>query len=393
MHKAVLNPGARDYIYQNPNVFYEGQTNAGAPIINNNRKISKKNYVKKLLRKLERARYESMFSNSTTGAYVAETPPFDVDVVFTWVQHTPALKQRKQYWLEKYKVPSDNEINRYVSSDELKFGIRSVYQYAPWVRRIFVVAADDQQPDYVGYMSTESKIPVTIVPHSLIYDNECKQHLPTFNSQSIETHLHQIPGLAERFFYFNDDQFFANYTQWSDFFTNEGHPKIVFGGLAASGRKYPNMSKNAMGWINSNNLLDKVFPQHRKDVRRSHVHQGVPLLKSAFHKSWEHPIIKKQLLKTSASKFRMDTDLYFIGFLVYFSKYHNQSTSTELPTYYCQLYNNYAGYLEIFKSIIYEKPTLLCINDGITKGSRKTHRLLLQKFLEFLFPVPANSEM
>jgi UDP-N-acetylglucosamine-lysosomal-enzyme len=32
-----------------------------------------------------------------------------------------------------------------------------------------------------------------------------KSHLPVFSSPSIESHLHRIPGLSDKFVYFNDD--------------------------------------------------------------------------------------------------------------------------------------------------------------------------------------------
>ena len=44
---------------------------------------------------------------------------------------------------------------------------------------------------------------ISVVSHSDIYPYP--DHLPTFSSPSIETHLHRIDGLSERFLYFNDD--------------------------------------------------------------------------------------------------------------------------------------------------------------------------------------------
>ena len=381
MHQHVLNPGARNYIYHNPSVFYAGQANTGAPQLHSGKKIPKKKFAEKFLRKLEKAKAISESGQRTTGEYKAEEPPFDVDVVFTWVKQDAAFRVRKNQWLEKYRVkPSDNEDNRYNSSEELKFAIRSVRTYAPWVRKIYVVVSDDQRPSFV-----EESEDLQIVPHSIIYSQKHRHHLPTFNSQSIETHLHKIPYLAEHFLYFNDDQFFGRHTQWHDFFTSEGHTKIVMGGLAASGKKYPNMSKNAMGWVNNNHLLNKVFPQHSRDIRRCNIHQGVPLLKTKFEECWNHPTVKTQLEKTSQSKFRMDTDMYFIGFLVHFTLYNHQSIITELPTFYVQLYDP-SQYGKIFESLLIDNPKLFCINDGITDTKkRKRHKMLLNLFLNFVF--------
>jgi UDP-N-acetylglucosamine-lysosomal-enzyme len=44
---------------------------------------------------------------------------------------------------------------------------------------------------------------LSIITHEDIFTN--KSHLPTFSSPAIESHLHQIPGIADHFIYFNDD--------------------------------------------------------------------------------------------------------------------------------------------------------------------------------------------
>ena len=39
-------------------------------------------------------------------------------------------------------------------------------------------------------------------------------YLPTFDSGNIESYIHHIPGLSERYFYFNDDVFLAHPLMW-----------------------------------------------------------------------------------------------------------------------------------------------------------------------------------
>jgi UDP-N-acetylglucosamine-lysosomal-enzyme len=51
-------------------------------------------------------------------------------------------------------------------------------------------------------------------------------HLPTFNAQAIETHIHRIPGLAKSFLYMNDDFFFAQRVELEDFYTKETGFKV-----------------------------------------------------------------------------------------------------------------------------------------------------------------------
>lgn len=76
------------------------------------------------------------------------------------------------------------------------YSLRSIEQYAPWIRHVYIVT-NGQVPYWLD-LSFER---VTIVTHDEIYRN--RSHLPTFSSPSIETNLHRISNLSERFIYLN----------------------------------------------------------------------------------------------------------------------------------------------------------------------------------------------
>ena len=61
--------------------------------------------------------------------------------------------------------------------------------------------------------------------HEMIFAN--KSHLPTFSSPAIEANIHRIPGLSNRFVYFNDDVFLGAPTMPDDFFTSIGQKVCV----------------------------------------------------------------------------------------------------------------------------------------------------------------------
>jgi hypothetical protein len=69
---------------------------------------------------------------------------------------------------------------------------------------------------------------VRIVHHDEIMDPAI---LPTFNCNTIESHLPLIPGLTPQFVYLNDDFLFGRATATADFFAADGRIK-VFGSLA-----------------------------------------------------------------------------------------------------------------------------------------------------------------
>ena len=53
-----------------------------------------------------------------------------------------------------------------------------------------------------------------------------KSDLPTFSSPAIESHLHRIPGLSDKFLYFNDDVMFGSEVWPDDFFTYATGQKV-----------------------------------------------------------------------------------------------------------------------------------------------------------------------
>lgn len=114
--------------------------------------------------------------------------------------------------------------NRYRDNDELKYSIRSLFKYAPWIHHIYLVT-DSQIPSWLDLSSNK----ITIVTHDEIFPNKRYilikySHLPTFSSPAIESHIHKIPGLAKHYLYFNDDVFLGNYIYPDDFFTiNRGY--------------------------------------------------------------------------------------------------------------------------------------------------------------------------
>ena len=88
--------------------------------------------------------------------------------------------------------------SRYVDNEELRYSLRSIEKFAPWVRRVFLVT-NGQIPSWLDLEAPR----LQVVTHAEIFTDP--SHLPTFSSPAIESHLHNIPGLSDNFLYFNDD--------------------------------------------------------------------------------------------------------------------------------------------------------------------------------------------
>ena len=143
-----------------------------------------------------------------------------IDLVYLWVDGSDPIWQTKRNAFIG-KVAEDSEKNckgRYANNDELKYSLRSIELYAPWIRKIFIVT-DNQKPEWLN--TTHPKIQV--VDHTEILPRES---LPCFNSSLLEHYIYRIPGLAEHFLFANDDTYLNKEVIPNDFFTSEGFPII-----------------------------------------------------------------------------------------------------------------------------------------------------------------------
>jgi len=151
-----------------------------------------------------------------------ETP---VDAVVTWVNGAdPAHRDRRA----RYRKPAVHAVAagdiRFDQSGEIRYALASLLKFCPFVRRIHVLtdrqtpAALDTLPDPEGR--------IRIVDHTVAF-GEHADLLPVFSSRSIETMMHRIPDLAERFLYLNDDIFIGRPMEPADYF--EGDRPVLQG--------------------------------------------------------------------------------------------------------------------------------------------------------------------
>ena len=154
------------------------------------------------------------------------SPASDIDIVYTWVDgNDPRLNAlRSRYAGTPASGMSDDTggTTRYANLGELAWSVASVNRFIPWARRIFIVTdGQDPMPLLEPVLRQFSHpVPVEVVDHRTIFRG-CEELLPVFNSISIETMLWRIPGLSDRYIYFNDDTFVMAPMQPSDWFDGE----------------------------------------------------------------------------------------------------------------------------------------------------------------------------
>lgn len=144
----------------------------------------------------------------------------DIDLVYLWVDgNDPVWQAKRNACIGKPEEKSAvNCEGRYADNDELKYSLRSVSMYAPWIRKIFIVT-DNQTPRWLN----TSHPKIRIVDHTEIMPLEI---LPCFNSTLLEHFLYKIPGLSEHFLYANDDMFINKPVSAGTFFAPDGLPII-----------------------------------------------------------------------------------------------------------------------------------------------------------------------
>lgn len=195
-----------------------------------------------------------------------------IDIVYLWCDDGDEkwlAKKNKYAAAEGMSVSAGNEKCRFVNNDELKYSLRSVAEFAPWVNNIFIVT-DRQVPAWLNTSHPQ----IRMVSHEEIMPLDA---LPTFNSTAIECCLHHIPDLSEYFIFANDDMLFGAPTEPSFFFTPEGKPIIRL--KKCNFKKYSQYSQKI---LNALNLIRKKYgyyisadPHHNIDSYRKSVNAVV----------------------------------------------------------------------------------------------------------------------
>ncbi|XP_030576539.1 N-acetylglucosamine-1-phosphotransferase subunits alpha/beta [Archocentrus centrarchus] len=121
--------------------------------------------------------------------------------------------------ISQSKQDEDVSASRFEDNEELRYSLRSVEKHAPWVRHIFIVT-NGQIPSWLNLDNPR----VSVITHQDIFLNH--SHLPTFSSPAIETHIHRIPGLSQKFIYLNDDVMFGKDVWPDDFYSHSKGQKV-----------------------------------------------------------------------------------------------------------------------------------------------------------------------
>lgn len=310
--------------------------------------------------------------------------PFDIDLVYLWVDGDDPkwLEKKRQFTGKVADCSEGNNKGRYVNNGELKYSLRSVEKYVPWIRRIYIVT-DDQCPAWLQRDHPR----IRIVDHTEILPEEA---LPCFNSSVIEYFIYKIPGLSEHFLLANDDMFFNKTLSPDYFFDKEGIPFVRLKRKFLGRWHYPlkRFLLGRQGQYISKVLDGASFVEKKFGIYYSGIphHNVDAYVKSDYRYAVEH-VFEEQVKRSLSSRTRMYGDQHRSAFSYYalavgrgHMKYVGNKESNRLSLYRDNLENRLDKY----------HPDLFCLNDN--QRARDKDREKVKPFLEGVFPGKSSFE-
>lgn len=198
-----------------------------------------------------------------------------IDVVILWVDvNDPEWQAARNVALGRPAQPQHSSVAE--EWDPLRYLLRSLEQYCPWVRRIHLVTPG-QMPRWL----VENHPQLSVVDQRDLLPPEAS---PSFNSMAVEVNLDRIPGLAPTFVYFNDDMLVLRPTSIDDVLP-KGRPAgfAIQNALSAS-NDWSHWVLNAIGAVNA--VFDKRRVMRSSPAKWFSLRYGRHLLRNIALAPW-----------------------------------------------------------------------------------------------------------
>ena len=312
---------------------------------------------------------------------------FPIDAVYLWVNgEDPQWQRRKAAALTGVPVeeltPDSIDASRFRDNDELRYSLRSLEMFAPWIRHVYLVT-DDQRPAWLHGAHPR----LTVVDHREIFRNP--DVLPNFNSQAISAQVHHIEGLSEQYLLMNDDVFFGRPVVPESFFHANGLSQFYLSRhFLDHGIPEPEDAPQYTARANSRRLLEELFGVVVKTTTK---HTPIPQRVSVMAELEERfPDIFE---RNAASRFRDPSDYQIENVLHHWYAY---CTGRAVPGTLAYAYvalssDDFAR--ELDRLLNRRRADAFCINDApgnLTPDERAT---IISEFLRRYFPIPSSFEV
>ncbi|MCB5164649.1 stealth conserved region 3 domain-containing protein [Streptomyces bambusae] len=325
----------------------------------------------------------------TTAAFtqrLVDDVDFPIDVVYTWVDDTdPAWRQRRDGVRRRLGMPVDGADSgdvRFRNRDELRYSLRSLQMFAPWVRTVHIVT-DDQVPDWLDIRQPG----LEVVSHRDLFPEP--SWLPTFNSHAIESQLYRIEGLAEHFLYFNDDVFLGRPLTPGAFFLSNGTAKMFRSPTAVPpGPPTPEDEGYFTAAKNNRALLEEAFG---RVATHGFLHAPHPLRRRVLAEIADR--FSDRVATTARAPFRSATDLSIPSSLHH---HYGYLTGTSVPaTLSCGYVDagNREHHAVLGRLLAQRNRDVFCIGESAdAEVPADEQDRVVRAFLSAYFPVPSRFE-
>jgi hypothetical protein len=329
------------------------------------------------------------YDKSQATSYTETDPASEgVDAVYTWVDardpsFQAALRRHASAELAERDLESAG-LSRFRNNGELRFSLRSLLSFAPWVQRIHILT-NGQVPCWLDSMHPR----IHLVTHAEVFPEP--EVLPTFNSNAIEMCLHRIPGLARRFIYFNDDIFLGRPVRKGDFFL-PGGGQLVFLEDTPLGFDCWQGSVRGQACAYTEAILTRLWGRP----------QAPRLLPAHSPQAYDRDLLARletllvdEFRRTAVHRFRARDDLVLSALHSHTlleapdqrGRHEAQILPRRSPQYYMlELENKWLWMMRSYADILRKRPKFFCLNDilGDVPGH---HPLLLAEraFLRLYF--------
>ncbi len=321
---------------------------------------------------------ENMFADHASDIH------FEIDIVFSWVDgNSPEFQRARAERMKNAVVgEGDDSEARFRQVDELKYALRSVYTFAPWIRHIFI-ATDSDRP---AWLDEHPK--VTLMRSEEFFADPSV--LPTHNSQAVESQLQHIPGLSEHFLYSNDDMFFGRPVGPDMFFSPGGVTKFIEASTRI-GLGGNNLVRS--GFENSARVNRKLLQERfGRTITRHLEHTAAPLRKSVLLEMERE--FATEFAATAASTFRASDNISVTNSLYHYYALLTGRAVTQHSARVQYIDTTTRSGLNSLDRLLSRRATdLFCLNDGSFPEIDADERAnLVVSFLEKYFPIKAPWE-
>lgn len=313
--------------------------------------------------------------------------PGPIDAVYTWVDG--AWPGYDSLLRAHARDRHDLNPNRYRDNLALlKYSLRSLERFAPFVRNVVLVTCRPQRP---AWLNTGS---VRLVHHDEFLPADA---LPTFNSFAIVSALHRIPDLSRRFIYIEDDRLFLSPVEARHFFDEAtGHPRVGLERRRAvaprrAGDERLSPWNRALAY--SNGLLDR---RYGVKVRRTVGH--IPL--AVDTDGWQSMIDQwpDAFRQTIASRFRATGNVAPEHLYPHFMLEERRAVEVSgfagwRDTAYHPLNNMPLVQRVNLARIGWQRPAFLCMNDNFGDRPRARSVAIVRRALDAWLPAPSRFEV